>query len=195
MGCRRLHQRTTDRRDRSILSHISFDLLMETGRARAGISCSHPARESGLQLLQERPRRRHRRMMDEQQQHHAQSSAALLRSVELRAESDDPDAVVSTAYYAMFHAACAVLLLQGRGRLPKTHSSLDRPIWPHRSATLAPRAEQQARRCTTAFEPRALQPTTRSSFNSIASRRPEGTQRRALPSSAIAGSSQRQHGS
>ena len=48
-------------------------------------------------------------MIDEQQQH-MRKAGRLLRSVELRAEADDPDAVVSTAYYAMFHAACAIVL-------------------------------------------------------------------------------------
>ena len=61
-------------------------------------------------------------MIDEQQQH-MRKAGRLLRSVELRAEADDPDAVVSTAYYAMFHAACAIVL-QRQGRLPKTHTSL-----------------------------------------------------------------------
>jgi uncharacterized protein (UPF0332 family) len=60
-------------------------------------------------------------MMDERSQH-MQRAARLLESVETRAASDDPGAVVSTAYYAMFHAACAVLLHKGE-RLPKTHSS------------------------------------------------------------------------
>jgi uncharacterized protein (UPF0332 family) len=61
-------------------------------------------------------------MIDERQQHMRKASR-LLRSVESRAESDEPDAVVSTAYYAMYHAACAVLLW--RGELPpKTHSQL-----------------------------------------------------------------------
>jgi uncharacterized protein (UPF0332 family) len=48
-------------------------------------------------------------MIDEQQQH-MRKAGRLLRSVELRAEADDPDAVVSTTYYAMFHAACAIVL-------------------------------------------------------------------------------------
>ena len=61
-------------------------------------------------------------MTDERRQH-MRKAARLLRSVELRAESDDPDAVASTAYYAMFHAACAVLLTRSN-RLPKTHSTL-----------------------------------------------------------------------
>jgi uncharacterized protein (UPF0332 family) len=56
-------------------------------------------------------------MMDEQQQH-MRKAGRLLRSVELRAENDDPDAVASTAYYAMFHATCAIVL-QRQGRLPK----------------------------------------------------------------------------
>ncbi|WP_428675597.1 HEPN domain-containing protein [Reyranella sp.] len=55
----------------------------------------------------------------------------LLKSVERRAAEDDPDAVVSTAYYAMFHAACAVVL-QRHGRLPKDSRVIDRPIWSHR---------------------------------------------------------------
>ncbi len=61
-------------------------------------------------------------MTDERRQH-MRKATRLLRSVELRAKSDDPDAVASTAYYAMFHAASAVLLPNEK-RLPKTHSSL-----------------------------------------------------------------------
>jgi uncharacterized protein (UPF0332 family) len=61
-------------------------------------------------------------MIDERQQHMRKASR-LLRSVENRAASDEPDAVASTAYYAMYHAACAVLLWQDEP-LPKTHSSL-----------------------------------------------------------------------
>jgi uncharacterized protein (UPF0332 family) len=61
-------------------------------------------------------------MIDERQQHMRKASR-LLRSVERRAPSDEPDAVASTAYYAMHHAACAVLLHHGE-TLPKTHSSL-----------------------------------------------------------------------
>jgi uncharacterized protein (UPF0332 family) len=61
-------------------------------------------------------------MMDERQRHMRKASR-LLRSVENRATSDEPDAVGSTAYYAMHHAACAVLLSHGEP-LPKTHSSL-----------------------------------------------------------------------
>ena len=61
-------------------------------------------------------------MIDEQQRH-MRKARRLLRSVEQRAEADDPDAVVSTAYYAMFHATCAIVL-QRQGRLPKTHASL-----------------------------------------------------------------------
>jgi uncharacterized protein (UPF0332 family) len=61
-------------------------------------------------------------MMDERQRH-MRKATRLLRSVENRAASDEPDAVVSTAFYAMYHAACAVLLWHGEP-LPKTHSSL-----------------------------------------------------------------------
>lgn len=61
-------------------------------------------------------------MMDERQRH-MRKATRLLRSVETRAPSDEPDAVVSTAFYAMYHAACAVLLWHGEA-LPKTHSSL-----------------------------------------------------------------------
>jgi uncharacterized protein (UPF0332 family) len=61
-------------------------------------------------------------MIDERQLHMRKASR-LLRSVERRASSDEPDAIASTAYYAMHHAACAVLLHNGE-RLPKTHSSL-----------------------------------------------------------------------
>jgi len=61
-------------------------------------------------------------MIDELQQH-MRKARRVLKSVERRAAEDDPDAVVSTAYYAMFHAACAVVL-QRHGRLPKTHASL-----------------------------------------------------------------------
>jgi uncharacterized protein (UPF0332 family) len=61
-------------------------------------------------------------MIDERQQHMRKASR-LLRSVENRAESDEPDAVASTAYYAMYHAACAILLWYGEP-VPKTHSSL-----------------------------------------------------------------------
>lgn len=61
-------------------------------------------------------------MIDERRQH-MRKARRLLQSVGLRAATDDPDAVASTAYYAMFHAACAVVLQQ-QGRLPKTHTSL-----------------------------------------------------------------------
>lgn len=61
-------------------------------------------------------------MSDERQQH-MRKAMRLLRSVERRASSDEPEAVASTAYYAMHHAACAVLLHRGQ-TLPKTHSSL-----------------------------------------------------------------------
>ncbi len=61
-------------------------------------------------------------MSDERQQR-MRKAMRLLRSVERRASSDEPEAVVSTAYYAMHHAACAVLLHRGE-TLPKTHSSL-----------------------------------------------------------------------
>jgi len=54
---------------------------------------------------------------------HMQKAARFLRSVKNRAVSDEPEAVTSTAYYAMHHAACAVLLHYGK-TLPKTHSSL-----------------------------------------------------------------------
>ena len=43
-------------------------------------------------------------------QQHIGKSLRLLHSVQARAETDEPDAVISTAYYAMHHAACAVLL-------------------------------------------------------------------------------------
>ncbi|MPZ34049.1 MAG: HEPN domain-containing protein [Rhodospirillales bacterium] len=52
-----------------------------------------------------------------------QKAGRFLRSVNRRAPSDEPEAVASTAYYAMHHAACAVLLHHGKS-LPKTHSSL-----------------------------------------------------------------------
>jgi uncharacterized protein (UPF0332 family) len=52
-----------------------------------------------------------------------QKAARFLRSVQSRATSDEPDTVISTAYYAMHHAACAVLLWRG-DPLPKTHASL-----------------------------------------------------------------------
>jgi uncharacterized protein (UPF0332 family) len=54
---------------------------------------------------------------------HMSKALRLLQSVQARAESDEPDAVISTAYYAMHHAACAVLLWRGE-KLPKTHASL-----------------------------------------------------------------------
>lgn len=61
--------------------------------------------------------------MNEEAQFHLRKAARFLRSVERRAESDEPETIVSTAYYAMFHAACAVVL-EREERLPKTHSSL-----------------------------------------------------------------------
>jgi uncharacterized protein (UPF0332 family) len=61
--------------------------------------------------------------MNDEDQRHMRKALRLLQSVERRAESDQPETVVSTAYYAMFHAACAVVL-QHQHRLPKTHSSL-----------------------------------------------------------------------
>ncbi|HZB56410.1 MAG TPA: HEPN domain-containing protein [Reyranella sp.] len=61
--------------------------------------------------------------MTEARQRHMRKASRLLRSVENRASSDEPDAVAHTAYYAMFHAACAVLLWRGESP-PKTHSSL-----------------------------------------------------------------------
>jgi uncharacterized protein (UPF0332 family) len=61
--------------------------------------------------------------MNEEAQYHPRKAARFLGSVEKRAESDEPETIVSTACYAMFHAACAVVLEQ-EGRLPKTHSSL-----------------------------------------------------------------------
>jgi uncharacterized protein (UPF0332 family) len=54
---------------------------------------------------------------------HLSKALRYLQSVESRAQSDDPDTVISTAYYAMHHAACAVLLWHGE-KLPKTHASL-----------------------------------------------------------------------
>jgi len=47
--------------------------------------------------------------MNEEAQYHLRKAARFLRSVEKRAESDEPETIVSTAYYAMFHAACAVV--------------------------------------------------------------------------------------
>lgn len=61
--------------------------------------------------------------MTQERQQHMRKASRLLRSVQSRAGSDEPDAVISTAYYAMHHAACAVLLWQGEA-LPKTHASL-----------------------------------------------------------------------
>lgn len=61
--------------------------------------------------------------MKDARQRHMRKASRLLRSVENRAATDEPDAVAHTAYYAMFHAACAVLLRRGES-LPKTHSSL-----------------------------------------------------------------------
>ena len=61
--------------------------------------------------------------MSNERQLHMQKAVRLLHSVNKRAASDEPEAVVSTAYYAMHHAACAVLLHRGK-TLPKTHSSL-----------------------------------------------------------------------
>src|SRR6266567_7304794 len=61
-------------------------------------------------------------MMNGRRQH-MQKAARFLRSVQSRATSDEPDTVISTAYYAMHHAACAVLLWRG-DPLPKTHASL-----------------------------------------------------------------------
>ena len=56
-------------------------------------------------------------------QKHMRKASRLLRSVQRRAASDEPEAVISTSYYAMHHAACAVLLWKGEP-LPKTHASL-----------------------------------------------------------------------
>lgn len=61
--------------------------------------------------------------MNNERQLHMRKAMRLLRSVERRASSDLPETVASTAYYAMHHAACAVLLHRGE-TLPKTHSSL-----------------------------------------------------------------------
>jgi uncharacterized protein (UPF0332 family) len=61
--------------------------------------------------------------MISERQLHMRKALRMLRSVEQRATSDLPEAVVSTAYYAMHHAACAVLLHREE-RLPKTHSTL-----------------------------------------------------------------------
>lgn len=61
--------------------------------------------------------------MNDERQLHMQKAGRFLRSVNRRAPSDEPEAVASTAYYAMHHAACAVLLSHGK-TLPKTHSSL-----------------------------------------------------------------------
>jgi uncharacterized protein (UPF0332 family) len=61
--------------------------------------------------------------MSNERQLHMQKAVRLLQSVNKRAASDEPEAVASTAYYAMHHAACAVLLHRGK-TLPKTHSSL-----------------------------------------------------------------------
>ena len=44
--------------------------------------------------------------MNEEAQYHLRKAARFIRSVEKRAESDEPETIVSTAYYAMFHAAC-----------------------------------------------------------------------------------------
>ena len=88
----------------------------------------------------------------------------LLRSVEQRAEADDPDAVVSTAYYAMFHAACAIVLQQ-QGRLPKTHTSLIGQF-----GLIVRDLDAEGREfgaaLNDAFESRVRQPTTRSSSSS-----------------------------
>lgn len=51
--------------------------------------------------------------MTEERQLHMRKALRLLRSVERRASSDGPETVASTAYYAMHHAACAVLLHHG----------------------------------------------------------------------------------
>ena len=56
-------------------------------------------------------------------QKHMRKASRLLRSVQRRAASDEPETVISTSYYAMHHAACAVLLWKGEP-LPKTHASL-----------------------------------------------------------------------
>ena len=61
--------------------------------------------------------------MTDSRRQHMQKAARFLRSVQSRATSDEPDTVISTAYYAMHHAACAVLLWRG-DPLPKTHASL-----------------------------------------------------------------------
>jgi uncharacterized protein (UPF0332 family) len=46
---------------------------------------------------------------------------AYLGSVVSNADTDVPETVVSTAYYAMYHAAAAVVLTR-TGDIPKTHS-------------------------------------------------------------------------
>jgi uncharacterized protein (UPF0332 family) len=61
--------------------------------------------------------------MNDERQLHMRKAMRLLRSVERRAPSDEPETVASTAYYAMHHAACAVLLHRGETP-PKTHSQL-----------------------------------------------------------------------
>ncbi|MBM3650270.1 MAG: HEPN domain-containing protein [Alphaproteobacteria bacterium] len=54
---------------------------------------------------------------------HMRKACRVLRSVQNRAASDEPETVISSCYYAMHHAACAVLLSKGQP-LPKTHASL-----------------------------------------------------------------------
>jgi HEPN domain-containing protein len=65
--------------------------------------------------------------MNDERQLHMRKAMRLLRSVERRASSDEPEAVASTAYYAMHHAACAVLLHRGETP-PKTHSGTSDPM-------------------------------------------------------------------
>jgi uncharacterized protein (UPF0332 family) len=43
--------------------------------------------------------------MTSESQQHLNKALRYLQSVESRAQSDDPDTVISTAYYAMHHAA------------------------------------------------------------------------------------------
>ena len=91
-------------------------------RVHSSVPLPSQSRATTKQLLPQRPQRRCCRMTDERQRHMRKASR-LLQSVQKRADSDEPEAVISTAYLAMHHAACAVLLWQGQP-LPKTHASL-----------------------------------------------------------------------
>lgn len=61
--------------------------------------------------------------MTDEARRHLQSARSLLAIVEARAEIELPEIIAHTAYYAMHHAALALLTYCGVS-IPKTHSGL-----------------------------------------------------------------------